>query len=225
MPLLTRARRVSQGHRCRYVFSRCLRTPEDTKGKEVSNASSSQTRCERTESRRVLTFCTGTTYFLRYLQIEEPDTPSRRAAAAWVRWLTLSTISLERESAKDFFLVQSDLRLLRCKVICPPKRSFAWEAVRLGFLDRPRVAFDEVGRDACVPCRTCRPVRDRQALYSLPGFVLPVPRRLEACGTRSVYIIPFTSFRFHHYGYITCCQRVGHQCIHNVKSITKYGMI
>ena len=132
MPLLTRARRVSQGHRCRYVFSRCLRTPEDTKGKEVSNASSSQTRCERTESRRVLTFCTGTTYFLRYRQIEEPDTPSRRAAAAWVRWLTLSTISLERESAKDFFLVQSDRRLLPCKVICPPERSFAWEAGVLG---------------------------------------------------------------------------------------------
>ena len=60
MPLLTRARRVSQGHPCRYVFPRCLRTPEDTKGKEVSNSSSSQTRCERTESRRVLTFCTGT---------------------------------------------------------------------------------------------------------------------------------------------------------------------
>ena len=95
MPLLSRARRVSQGHRCRYVFSRCLRTPEDAKGKEVSNSSSSQTRCERTESRRVLTFCTGTTYFLRYRQIEEPDTSSRRAAAAWVRWLTLSTISLE----------------------------------------------------------------------------------------------------------------------------------
>ena len=37
MPLLSRARRVSQCHRCRYVFSRCLRTPEDTKGKEVSN--------------------------------------------------------------------------------------------------------------------------------------------------------------------------------------------
>ena len=95
MPLLSRARRVSQCHRCRYVFSRCLRAPEDTKGKEVSNASSSQTRCERTESRRVLTFCTGTTYFLRNRQIEEPDTPSRRAAALWVRWLTLSTISLE----------------------------------------------------------------------------------------------------------------------------------
>ena len=134
MPLLTRARRVSQGHRCRYVFSRCLRTPEDAKGKEVSNSSSSQTRCERTESRRVLTFCTGTTYFLRYRQIEEPDTSSRRAAAAWVRWLTLSTISLERESAKDF-LDQSDRRLIRCEVICPPERSFAWEAGVLGPTD------------------------------------------------------------------------------------------
>ena len=136
MPLLTRARRVSQCHRCRYVFSRCLRTPEDTKGKEVSNASSSQTRCERTESRRVLTFCTGTTYFLRYRQIEEPDTPSRRAAADWDRWLTLSTISLERESAKDF-LDHSDRRLLCCEVMCPPER--ARSPGRLGFFDRPRV--------------------------------------------------------------------------------------
>ena len=135
MPLLSRARRVSQGHRCRYVFLWCRRTPEDTKGKEVSNSSSSQTRCERTESRRVLTFCTGTTYFLRYLQIEAPDTPSRRAAASWVRWLTLSTISLERESAKDF-LDQSDRRLLRCKVICPPQSPRS--PGRLGFLDRPR---------------------------------------------------------------------------------------
>jgi len=41
----------------------------------------------------------------------------------------------------------------------------------------------------------------------------------------SGYIIPVTSFRLHHSLYITCCHRVGHQCIHNVKSITKYGMI
>ena len=91
---------------------------------------------------------------------------------------------------------------------------------RLGFLDRPRVAFDEVGRDACVPCRTCRPVRDRQALYSLPGFVLPVPRRLEACGTRSVYIIPFTSFRLHHsVSIITVTSRVANVLDTNVSTM------